>query len=117
MKKGEADKVRLEHIISSADFILKHTQGKTENEFYQDDVLKYAVQKHIEIIGEAANFLSEDLHINYPEVDWKGIIGARNIYVHAYFNIIWTEVWEIVQNDIKPLKERIEVILIENTRR
>lgn len=65
------------------------------------------------MIGEAANFLSEELIDKHAEIDWKGIISARNFYVHAYFNIAWTEVWEIVQKDIKPLKDIVELILTE----
>ncbi len=111
MKKGEADKTRLEHILASANFILEHTRGILEDEFYNNDLLKYSVQKHIEIIGEAANFLSVELQTKHSEVDWKGIIGARNFYIHAYFNIVWKEVWEIVQNDIEPLKEHVMTII------
>lgn len=113
MKRGEADKIRLEHILASIAFILSNTREKTEDEFYRDEVLKYAVQKHIEIIGEAANYLSKELIMKYTDVDWRGIVGARNIYIHAYFNIAWTEVWEIVQRDIVPLELKIEMIVKE----
>lgn len=56
MRKGEHDKERLQHILEGIDFILVHTKGKSEDDFYRDEILKYAILKQIEIIGEAANF-------------------------------------------------------------
>jgi len=113
MRKGEANKIRIKHILVSVDFILDHISSKTENEFYQNELLKYAVQKHLEIIGEAANFLSDSLKDKHQEVEWKTIISARNIYIHAYFNIDWVMIWEIVTDKLPSLKIKIENILEE----
>jgi uncharacterized protein with HEPN domain len=81
MKKGGDDLLRLQHIMSSIDFINKNIDRLEESEFYQNELLKFAVLKHIEIIGEAANFLSDDIITKYSEVEWAKIIGSGHYYV------------------------------------
>lgn len=113
MKKGENDKERLQHIVKAASFILLHTEGKDEDSFLRDEVLKYAILKQIEIIGEAAYYLSNELKAMHGQVEWDLIIGARHIYVHHYFQVNWLIVWEITKNDIPKLEKEIQKILNE----
>lgn len=115
MKKGEADKVRLDHILQAIDFIVDKTKNIIEDEFYRNDILKYALLKQIEIMGEAANFLSSEMQLKYNDIEWLKMISTRHYYVHAYFNINWVMVWETIQNDIIPLKNKIEKIYIDLT--
>jgi len=75
--------------------------------------LKYAVLKQIEIIGEAANYLSEELKHQHDEIEWNEIIGARHLYVHHYNRIDWVTVWEIIHSDIPKLKNVVESLLNE----
>ena len=105
--------MRLQHILSAIDFINKNLEGIGENEFYQQELLKFAVLNHIEIIGEAANFLSHGLIKKYSEFEWAKIIGSKHYYVHAYFNINWVIVWETTQHDLPKLKNNISKIISE----
>lgn len=113
MKKGQADKVRIEHILKAIQFIIDKTEKITDYEFYQNDLLKYALLKQIEIIGEAANFLSDEIRMKNSDIEWIKMIATRHYYIHAYFNIDWLMVWETIQNNIIPLKNKIEKIYIE----
>lgn len=113
MKKGDNDKERVLHIDEALSFILNHTQGKDEDAFLRDDLLKYATLKQIEIIGEAAYYLSDNLKEKYHEVEWHKIIGARHIYVHHYFQVNWLIVWEIISDDIPKMKADIGKIIKE----
>lgn len=85
MRKGKHDKERLQHILEAIDFINENLKNVNEEEFYRDQVLKYALLKQIEIIGEAANYLSKILQEKYNNIEWNKIVSARNIYVHQYF--------------------------------
>jgi len=110
MKKGKYDLDRLEHILNSCAFILEDIKGIDEDEFYRNQRLKYAVLKHIEIIGEAANFLSDELQEQNPQVPWAQLIGLRNRSVHTYFAINWVTIWEIVQDEIQDTKDKVAAI-------
>jgi uncharacterized protein with HEPN domain len=63
------------------------THGISYDNFTASIVLKLALVKLIEIIGEAANKISEETKLKYPEVKWREVIATRHILVHDY-NII-----------------------------
>jgi len=57
-------------------------------------MLLFAVVRAIEVLGEAANRISEETHADHAEIPWKAIIGMRNRLIHGYFNINVQIVWE-----------------------
>jgi len=54
-----------------------------------------AVLRNIQIMGEAARNISDEIKEEYPEIPWRKIIGLRNIVVHAYFGVDLGTIWEI----------------------
>jgi len=74
---------------------------------------KYASIKQLEIIGEAANHISTATKKLYPEVEWREIIGLRNILIHEYFGVDENVIWGIIVKDIPILKRQISSILNE----
>lgn len=78
MKKRGNDVLRIKHIVDALEIILNSAKQITDYEFYQSDLHKYAVLKQIEIIGEASNYLSEELRNRYTEINWRELISARN---------------------------------------
>jgi uncharacterized protein with HEPN domain len=70
-----------------------------------------AVVRELEIIGEASRNLTDELREAHPEVPWSQIIGMRNRFIHAYFDVNLRIVWEIVRDDLPRLKHQVEQIL------
>lgn len=70
-----------------------------------------AVERQLEIIGEAANKLPNTFCANYSAIPWKDIIGMRRILIHEYFGVQPSMVWKVVEHDLQPLKQAIEDIL------
>lgn len=85
----------VEDIIDSANKILDYTNNLSFEDFTQDDKTIDAVIRNFEIIGEAANRLSEDFKNEHSNIDWHRIRGFRNRIVHDYFGIDYSIVWEI----------------------
>ena len=56
--------------------------------------------------------LSEALKSSHPEVDWKSIVGLRNVLVHDYLGVNVARIWEIVERDLPDLK--IKIMAIQN---
>ncbi len=48
-----------------------------------------------------------------PNIPWKPIIGMRNTLIHAYFDVNWRRVWQVVAHEIKPLKAALQALLKE----
>ena len=85
----------VEDIIDSANKILDYTNNLSFQEFTKDGKTIDAVIRNFEIIGEAANRLSEDFKDSHSNIDWHRIRGFRNRIVHDYFGIDYSIVWEI----------------------
>jgi uncharacterized protein with HEPN domain len=67
--------------------------------------------RHLQIIGEAARTLPEDVRVLAPEIPWPNIIGMRNILVHGYFDIDTDIVWEAATRDVPAIKPAVERLL------
>lgn len=107
------DKLLLEDIIESANKILSYTQGLTFEEFCSDDKTIDAVVRNFEIIGEAANRLTDSFKAKHSGIDWYKIRGFRNRIVHDYFGIDYSIVWRIKEDMLPSLTNQILNILSE----
>ncbi len=79
--------------------------------FEHDELLQVWFVRHLQIIGEAARALPEEVRAMAPAVEWPKIIGMRNVLVHGYFEIDQDIVWEAVNRDVPALKASIEELL------
>lgn len=112
MKKD--DSVYLRHIIDSFERIEHYLEGISKEEFFKTGSLQDAVIRQLEIMGEAARNLSDDLRLSNPQVPWRQMVGLRNRVIHAYFEVNLQIIWEIVKGDLPDLKQEIKRILENN---
>jgi uncharacterized protein with HEPN domain len=111
MKSSIGDKQRLLHILESINEIEKYIEGKCFDEFLENSMMRFASVKQIEIIGEAANHISEEVRNKFSEIQWRQITGPRHILVHEYFGVDNRLVWQIIIDDIPVLKVKIKEVL------
>ena len=74
-------------------------------------MLMLSLTRLLEIIGEAANGVSESFREEHKDIPWKKIIGMRNRLIHGYFDIDPDIVWETVKTDLPPLVSKLEKII------
>lgn len=98
----------VQDILESIRKIEKYTSRLTKEEFSDDDMRIDAVVRNLEIIGEASKQLPEEIKKKCPEIDWRKIVGLRDILVHAYFGIDMDILWDIVENKLHQLKTCLE---------
>ncbi len=108
---NERDLIRLRHMLDAARVAQKAVQGKTRASLDTDEVLALALQKTIEIIGEAASKISPEIRDQYPQIAWRPMIAMRNILIHGYFDVENEQVWNTVTDDLPPLIAQLEAIL------
>ncbi len=103
--------VVLPDMIDCIDNILQFTAGMDYSGYSNDVKTKSAVERNLEIIGEAANRLPNTLWLKYPEIEWRRIVSLRNRLIHGYFETNDEIIWDVINNFLPPLKERLTKIL------
>ena len=71
------------------------------------------MQKLVEIVGEAANRVSQETQQGLPSIPWPQVIATRNRLTHGYDDVNLDILWEIVETDLPPLIQQLEEIVGE----
>ena len=103
----------LRDIQEAIDRALAYTNGLDWDEYLQDHKTQDAVARNLEVLGEAAKNLSEDLRNRYPSVPWRVVAGTRDRLIHHYFGINQEIVWQIVRQDLPELQRQIMQVIRE----
>ncbi|MDR0866604.1 MAG: DUF86 domain-containing protein [Candidatus Symbiothrix sp.] len=107
MRENLKDRMRLLHILEAIDNIFEFVKGVTFEEYKSNKILRFAVIKNLEIVGEAAYLITKEFKTVHSEIEWEVIIGMRHVLVHGYYQIKDEIVWDTIQTELGPLKERI----------
>ena len=108
MKKDP--RVYLAQILERIDRILEYTaEGK--DAFFADGRTQDAVIRNFEVIGEAAKRIPGDYRENHPLIPWRALSGFRDVLIHQYEGVSVAEIWQIIERDLKTLREAIIKIL------
>ncbi len=111
MPSDQRDAAYLLDMLEAAEKIQRYLQGKTFEDFLREDLLRDAVERNVEIIGEAARRISENLKQEHPKIPWRKIIAQRNVLVHEYNNIGKEEIWEVATLHIPRLIDTIKPLI------
>ena len=105
------DKVRLRHMLDASLEIQQYVQSATRGELDSDPKLVHSLVRLLEIIGEAANQVSDELREKTKDIPWFIIIGMRNRLIHAYFDINLNVVWSTSTKDIPLLITKLKKLI------
>jgi uncharacterized protein with HEPN domain len=94
----------LQDILTAIDEVSEFTIGLTFDQFEADRKTVNAVIRSIEVVGEAARKIPEDLRVRFPEVPWKRMTGMRDKLIHEYFGVDLEIVWKTALEELPPLK-------------
>lgn len=103
-------KLYLDDIQDATDKIESYTSNISLEKFRNDTKTIDAVIRNIEIIGEAARHIPEDVRLKFPEVPWSLMIGARNKAIHEYFGVDTAILWQTIKEDIPLLKKVLKAM-------
>jgi uncharacterized protein with HEPN domain len=104
----------LQDILDACDVILRVCEGHNRDSFIADELLKGAVERKFEIIGEALSRISKidpDTAERIPA--FRRIIGFRNILIHGYDDVDYDRVWQNIETNVAPLREIVRRLLAE----
>ena len=104
--------IYLKHILDECEFILSiiSTDATIEN-LLEDETMKRAIIRSLEIIGEATKNIPADFRLKWNTVHWKSMAGMRDRLIHNYMGVNYTIVWDVIQNKIPELSKQIAEII------
>jgi uncharacterized protein with HEPN domain len=103
----------LRDILESIERIETYTRGVSYDSFCHNQMMVDAVIRNLEVIGEAAGNVPEELRNKYSSIPWRKMIGLRNILIHEYFGIDESIVWEVATTNLKEVKPDILIAIQE----
>ena len=105
------DAAHLWDMIEAARRIQKYTEGLTLDRYLKDDMVQSAVERRLEILGEAARRVSDPFKRSHQEIPWQKIIAQRNVLAHEYGDIVPMLVWKTVITHIPILIAQLEPLI------
>ena len=109
MSRSTAD--YLQHILIETRYLMQCARGLTRERFIQDETLKRAFVRSLEIIGAAAKNIPDSFRAEHSHIEWRAMAGMRDRLIHGYFGVDYDLVWDVVANKTPVLCRQIEVIL------
>ena len=116
MLPSERDSGLLWDMRAFAQEVLAFAEGHSLQDIESDLVLRRAVERDIEIIGEAARQVSLEFQADHPEIPWQQIINQRNFLAHGYQKIDVARLWDVIQSDLPILLDRLDSLIPPETR-
>jgi uncharacterized protein with HEPN domain len=90
-------------------------QNTDFNKFQSDNMRRNAVVRSLEIIGEAARNIPEELRSQYKDIPWKRMAGMRDKLIHGYFGVDYESVWAVATERISEIKKPLEKMIKEQS--
>lgn len=97
------DRTRVLHLREAAQKAVNHSVGRTRKDLDDDELLRFALVKLVEIVGEAAKGVSEQFRQEHPAVAWSAAGRMRDRLVHHYFDIDLDVLWQTIHEDLPAL--------------
>jgi uncharacterized protein with HEPN domain len=97
------DVIRIRHMIEAAETCLRFVDGRRRRDLDADLMLRFALVRAIEIIGEAASKVSLETRGVASSVPWTAIIAMRDRLIHAYFDIDHDVLWKTATEEVPAL--------------
>ena len=110
-------KLYLDDILEAVTKIERYTRGMSFEKLKKDSLVLDGIARNLEIIGEAAKNIPGAIKEKHSDIEWKKIVGLRDILAHEYFGIDLEVVWDIVKNKLPILKHQISHILRKRNNR
>ncbi len=113
MKDRDIQKIRsaFNDIYRECNYIIEKLPQLSLEKLNSDEDLRKAIERTLEIIGEAAKRIPKEFRENHSEIPWKEMAGLRDVIIHDYGNIDYIILWNVIKLEIPALKEKIEQLI------
>ena len=101
----------LRHIHDECLYIISVSENLLFEDFMEDETLKRAVVRSLEIIGEATKKIPADFKVKWNTIQWKNMAGMRDRLIHDYIGVNYGIVWDVLKNKIPDMNKQISEFL------
>lgn len=98
-------------MLDAAHEVIAFATNKSRSNLDTDPLLVRALERSIEIIGEAASRVTSETQQAAPQIPWPAVVGMRNILIHGYFKVEKDTLWRTASENIPELASQLEAIL------
>ena len=95
---------RISDMLERIEKISSYVDGLDYKRFMENSMLIEAIERNIEIIGEAADAVPQDIRDKNPSIPWRSIVGMRNRLIHDYGGTNVETLWNVATEEIHDLK-------------
>lgn len=106
----------LDDILENALAACEFTNGLTADAFAADRKTLYAVMRALEIIGEAAKRIPDDMRARHPDIDWRGMAGLRDVIIHQYDRIDPSVPFHVATAQLPNIIDRLRKLIVQERR-
>ena len=103
-------KVYFKDMVDAMQNIEEYTEGLDFKGLKDNKLIRDAVIRNLEVIGEAVKNIPKEIRDKHPEIKWREIAGLRDRLIHRYFEVDLEIVWDIIKNKLPELKNKISAI-------
>lgn len=100
-----------EDIVEACAKVSRYIAGMTYEAFLADDRTRDAVMRNIEIVGEAAKGIPDQVAAGAPEIPWRNVRGMRNVLAHGYFTASNEIVWATATARLPEIEAAVRKLL------
>lgn len=100
----------LDDMIKFAERVLNYTVGLDQNDFIENELAYDATLRNLELIGEAATHIPDEIRSTHIQIPWRMVIATRNRLIHGYLGIDNDTLWSIIKDDVTELLPELEAL-------
>jgi uncharacterized protein with HEPN domain len=100
----------IEDMIGFAERVLSYTHGMDQTSFVASGLTCDATLRNLELIGEAATHIPDEVRTANPDIPWRMIVATRNRLIHGYLGIDEDALWSIIQDDVPVLLDQLTAL-------
>jgi uncharacterized protein with HEPN domain len=111
MPADKDDRAYLWDMLTACQAVVSFVNSKTLDDYLADLLLRSAVERQVEVIGEAARRVSQDFQDAHPEIPWRPITAQRHVLAHDYGEIKHDRIWRVATEHIPALIPQLESLI------
>ncbi len=97
----------LDDMIACCERVSSYVAGLDRTSFDKGGMAYDAIVRNVELLGEAARHVPEDVRKGATGIDWRAVVAVRNILVHGYFSIDNDILWDVIQRKIPEMRDAL----------